>query len=965
MKHVIAAVAALSVLVAGRPAWAAENAVKYELKNKQLRVVFDKQGLSRIHDIALDRTVDFKGDRFVLKIDDTTVDSKTIGPHAVRKAGQVLTYRYTVGKLLIEAVYELRGDWRFVSKHLRVALPGKHRVRTATVFEAKLSTGVLSEYRNRGGRYGAFLRFGNTAPNPKNTEATFGMFAVIQNPYLKFELVDGNISLAYEPDMDWSKDYGPFESDRVCLGTYRLSGTKYPADMLPEWHYLPRPREYWKDKALVDINAALAMSECVRAFLTYRPTKSVRIHVDWCENAYQMDLSQPGLWAEYQRIIKRAAQVGCSHILYSPHDENLAPLRDSRDAWRWESLLWLGMGQKIRTGQWVAGKDPLPKVVRERLAFAKKHNVKLVPYVYPTLPFMQDPEWTAWVGKLKGSPKPGGYRGANTGIRSFQDWFVDQLVAFKKQTGVGGFAFDHWWINYKPEEVGTSTYSQWYGCRRILLELRRRCPDVLVDGRQQYHGFGPWTWLGGSYPHPLASDEQPQSFRSFADLHWSRGSADRQRYKAWWYRMQCFAPVEVMPGYMMHQTMRSDAKGTMRRDRYRARDMDYLGWKYSVISSIATAPINHVVNYLPARDETEYNTFSESDRRWLRDWLDWTDTNMAILRNLRPIIGQPMVGRCDGTAAIKDGRGFIFLFNPNYRRLDAEFTLDESIGLADTADKRFVLRQIYPDLGKGRLVGHPKEGCWRYGRKVTLPMTGASAIVLALEPLGKGLDKPLLSGCAGAAALEGGQLILTNVAGEPGTRSDISVMLPGKRKVASLSVNGRSVTFAQTGNVVTASLAFAGRSFTKCQQVGRYDANFSARTFTGSFTVPKRIFAQLEARRKAWPIPYNQAELAATWTAPHRLLMFVNIADPKDEMEVSMTIDGRAVDVKKAYSSVYRSNPRNTFVGFYADLSSLTGDTKHTVTVQLPELEPGRFQGLFFDNIEPEYTTALAPAKKE
>ncbi|MDP6545753.1 MAG: hypothetical protein QGH60_17355 [Phycisphaerae bacterium] len=954
MKHTIAAmVVAFSLLSAGCSAQAVEISGPRELENKQLRVVFDQQGLTQIHDKALGRTIAFKGDRFVLKIDDTTVDSKTIKLQSIRKAPQSVTYRYKSGKMLIDAVYELRGDWRFVSKHLRVSSPGKYRIKSATVFDAKLNTPVLSDYRNRGGSYGAFLRFG------KDAKATFGMFAVIQNPFLKFKLKEGAISLAYEPDMEWSRDYGSFESDRVCLGTYRLSGTVYPGEMLPEWRYLASPEAYETDKPLVDINGTLAMSDCVRAFMTYRPKKTVRIHVDWCENVYQMDLSQKGIWEEYQRIIKRAAEVGCDHILYSPHDENLAPLKESRDAWRWESLLWLGMGQKIRKGEWIAGKDPLPKVVRERLAFAKKHNIKLVPYVYPTLPFMQNPEWTAWVGKLKGSPKPGGYRGANTGIRSFQDWFVDQLAAFKKQTGVGGFAFDHWWIAYEQKEVGTSKYAQWYGCRRILLKLREKCPDALVDGRQQYQWFGPWTWLGGSYPHPLASDEQPQSFRSFPDLHWSRGSADRQRYMGWWYRMKCFAPVEVMPGYMMHQTMRSDAKGTMRRDRYRARDMDYLGWKYSVISSIATAPINHVINYLPARDETEYKSFAESDKRWLRDWLDWTDTNLATLRKLRPIIGQPMVGRCDGTAAIKDGRGFVFLFNPNYRQLDAEFTLDESIGLKGSADKRFVLRQLYPDLGKGRLVGS-----WRSGQKVKLAMTGASAIVLSLEPLGEKIEKPLLSSCAGEVALEGGKLKLTKVAGRPGTKSDISVILPGKAKISSLTVNGKTVAFARKGNTVTASIAFAGQKFAKCQQIGAYDANFKARTFKGSFSVPKRIFAQLQARGKAWPIPYNQAELEATWTAPHRLLMFVNIADPKDEMEVSMKIDGKAIDVKKAYSSVYRSNPKNTFLGFCADVSTLKPDVKHTVTVELPELKAGQFQGLFFDNIEPEYTTVIDRAER-
>ena len=266
------------------------------------------------------------------------------------------------------------------------------------------------------------------------------------------------------------------------------------------------------------------------------------------------------------------------------------------------------------------------------------------------------------------------------------------MVAFQKRTGIGGYSFDHWWIAYEPTKEGfkpTSKYAQWYGCRRILEELRRRIPDVVVDGRQQYQWFGPWTWLGGSYPHPTTNDEQPGSFENFPDLHFSRVSGDRQRWATWYYHMEQFTPWEVVPGYMTHQTPRSDPKGQCVRDRaFHVRDWDYLGWRYSVISSIGTAPFNHVVDYLPARDEAEFKHFRPEDQRWLRQWMDWTDEHRATLRNLRPIIGPPALGRVDGTAAIRDDRGFVFLFNPNYRTLDAQFTLDASIGL--TSGERFV-----------------------------------------------------------------------------------------------------------------------------------------------------------------------------------------------------------------------------------------------------------------------------------
>src|SRR5437868_11650353 len=117
---------------------------------------------------------------------------------------------------------------------------------------------------------------------------------------------------------------------------------------------------------------------------------------------------------------------------------------------------------------------------------------------------------------------------------------------------------------------------------------------------------------------------------------------------------------------------------------------------------------------IPARDEEEFRHFSEADKHWFRSWLDWTDANIEVLRNVRPILGQPMLGHVDGSAAFMGDHGFIFLFNPNYRPLSAEFKLDASIGLKE--GKRFLLRQLYPDAEKGKLLaGGTANGFWAYG----------------------------------------------------------------------------------------------------------------------------------------------------------------------------------------------------------------------------------------------------------
>jgi hypothetical protein len=90
---------------------------------------------------------------------------------------------------------------------------------------------------------------------------------------------------------------------------------------------------------------------------------------------------------------------------------------------------------------------------------------------------------------------------------------------------------------------------------------------------------------------------------------------------------------------------------------------------------------------------------------------------------------------------------------------------------------------------------------------------------------------------------------------------------------------------------------------------------------------------------------------------PQRLLLFVQIAEPDPGWEARLTIDGRTIELKKAYSAV-RVAPR-TFVGFYADLTSLEADKTHRFELELPQLKPGQLQGVYFENIESEYTSSI------
>ncbi|MHB0956697.1 MAG: hypothetical protein ACYC0X_09165 [Pirellulaceae bacterium] len=947
---------AIGALVAcGLSPYRACGQEQWTLANDRVSAEFNTSGLASLVEVGSQPILRFEGDSAHVAVDGEKLALPGLTLVGTQQAEHEITYTYQAGPRTVQVRYELKPGWHFIAKQIILTLAQGEtcHIQAVDVLRIAFQTPIVREHRASRPSGGVFLRLAEADTTPK-----CGIFLALQNPFLDWERREENVRMSYAADMKWSAEDGPFESDRVCIGVYSLTGQESPAHGLVEWKYVPEPARAFDQTPRLDQAEIDALTRCVEAFQLYRPERSVRVHVPWCENDYQIDVGTPEGRTEYKRIIDQVAAIGCHHMLFTPANREVSSLSENADAWGWENVLWLGLGQKIRTDQWDIERDPMPDSVQELLDYAQQKQVRFVAYVYPTLGWKQDPQWTAWC-----DGKTGGYVGVDTGVRGFQDWFVNRLADFHRRTGISGFSFDHWWIAYEAKDglEPTSKYAQWYGCRRILEELRRRIPDIVIDGRQQYQWFGPWTWLGGSYPHPTMNDEQPGSFENYPDLHFSRVSGDRQRWAAWWYRTEQFTPLDLVPGYMTHQTPRNDAQGQCVRDRpFFTRDWDLLGWRYSVLSSVGTAPLNHVLDYLPARDESEFAHFHREDQHWFRRWMDWTDQNRQLLRRLRPIIGPPAVGRIDGTAAVEGDRGVVFLFNPNYRAVEAVFSLDESIGLTDGDD--YVFRELYPR--EGRLLGKPSGGTWNRGDKVSLPIKGPQAMVLELVPAGS-LVLPALLNAEGKATLQGTSLALSDVKGEIGTTMELLVLLPEGGQVDNVVVNGRR--FRQTmvnDRTLSVPVTFAGERFEHCHQADRYDSHFTGPTVRAECTIPQRVFNQLEARRKSWPIPYTEEDLLATWRGSDRLLLYMQVAEPDDTWEVGLTIDGGNVEVKKAYSDVYPLGRERTFTGFYADVSQLKPGQRYQFEVALPsDLQPGQFQGLFFENVEAELTDDVSAAE--
>ncbi|UWZ84142.1 alpha-amylase family protein [Occallatibacter riparius] len=948
------------------------HAQETELRNTSTSARFGDRGLLSVADSASGSRIDLEQDAWSITLDGHKLRSQD-AQHVQRSTGEhEVTYDFDLSPYKVRAVYQLKPGWNFVSKQVRiVASPSpKFVVEQVVAWDVKVKAEIESDYvpsvytpqfgstieQSRkslpGKDYGEFLRFADQS----------GALLTVQNPFLEVHRNGASVDISYAPEMEWQSSWGEFSSDLACIGTYRLTGSRNARQMVTEWHPVlePAPND-GMDKAEV-----AAFTACVRASLIHPSPGPISVLVGWTLNDYQIDAGTPEGRAEYKRIIDTASELGIQTLLYAPGNSQVSERTQSVDTWSWEYVLWLGMGQQIRKNQWAPEKDPIPSSVAEMLEHAKQRHVGLLAYVYPSIPYEKDPSWivqggTGKDGKSFGDPHD---RYATLSSRALQDYLLEKLIAFKKRTGIAGYSFDYDFLNLP----GSSSYAQWYGWRRVIESLRREFPSIVIDGRQSYQLYGPWSWLAGSYPHPTGTDEQPESFKPYPDLHFDRVSADRTRFVNYWYRNYQFAPEEVIPGYATHQTERSRnvpaADGQKPHaetvySRFRPRDWDYLGYRYSFLSSIATAGWNNVVDMIPARDPEESKHFSAADKAWIRKWLDWTVQNKQYLLHAQTILEQPAMGHVDGTSAIIGDRGFLFVFNPNYKQLPADIVLDESIGL--TAGRTYVIKEIEPFAG--RMLGSPQRGVWTRGDHVHLTLDGTSATVFQITPANEAAQPlvfnaaALSSDHAAAATLNGTALAVRHVSGEPGTTQTFGILLPSDTRVSSLTLNGRTQRFTQNGRYIEVAVRFAGDRFGKAQEVSL--SREGNGELTGTFLVPRRIIEQLAARKRAWPIPWTKEDYESTWLAPERLLLFVQAADGKDTASVTATLDGQPISVQPAYTSSRVDAP--CFVGFYADLSSIPAGVRHTIKLHISGLEPAQLQGVFFDNVEPELTESIEP----
>jgi len=806
----------------------------------------------------------------------------------------------------------------------------------------------------------------------------------------------------YSPMMKQVPSLGEwFVADAGVLGVTKLVGYEMP-------------------ETGVDLGERDAFTACVENFLLdleSRKAGAVRLQVAWDSNDYQMDMAKEADRVEYKRLVTRNAQLGIKNVIFGPRNTDVASRWDHTDNWWWEEILWFQMGIGIRNGSWVPSKDDVPPSVQSMLDFFKEQKVDPIAYVYPTLAWQGDgqEEWL-YINPSRDT-NPLNMR-ATLASPKLQDYLIDTMVKFLDATGGKGFAWDY---GIQGDPTQTNMYAEVHGWRRVLKALRAAKPDMVMDHRQIAHHFGPWYNLAGSYSEPIAGDENPESYgATLASLSTDHILADNLRLTNYRYRLQLL-PNDRVPGFMFHQTERHFNNGTgedtpgkpgdkhdssgaalwrpdpmpdpktgnysgntysncvMAMD-WHTRDFDFLGYRYSVLSTVGTAGRNLVLGNIPARNLEEFEHFPQADITWMRKWFDFVDTHADAIKKTMPLLGYewPRLGHVDGTVATYENAGFIFLYNPSPNAADATVRLDASLGLTGAATDSWLFTEIYPREEGMNL------GVWQFEESVTVTVPGGSVRVLELAKWAAGAHAVAFNISYTSIALaDGAAVAITGASELTGSANDIVVRLPTGSKATTLTVNGKAIAaktakcaFADTDTCLSATVTFTGSASLRYNAIAAPAPTKPSSTYATHITATKEMFAQLEERQNTYNISWTEEDEDASWLIPSRLLLYLYVARPTPSLrEPVVTIQGKSQKVYKQYNSrgnhaivpagggAVSGNTARTFLGWYVDLSELQPDASHGIVVTLPwtkdQQEAHPFSGIYWHNIEDGFSTEV------
>jgi PAN domain len=134
-----------------------------------------------------------------------------------------------------------------------------------------------------------------------------------------------------------------------------------------------------------------------------------------------------------------------------------------------------------------------------------------------------------------------------------------------------------------------------------------------------------------------------------------------------------------------------------------------------------------------------------------------------------------------------------------------------------------------------------------------------------------------------------------------------------------------------------------------------YNPSFTGGVLNGTIFIPHQVIAQLSARKSTYNLNWTADDLAVSWLAPERLLLHIDpgFAIPSTT-SIPALIENQPVQVTPSWNCRY-DKAEFCFSGWFIDISALSSDVNHSLSITLPTVTAGSFQGVYYDNVDTIY----------
>ena len=776
-----------------------------------------------------------------------------------------------------------------------------------------------------------------------------GLFTGIENPFFEQEVQGPTLSLSYEPSLilDAGESY---QSEAQFIGAFQRTG-KTVAD-----HYLPTLDRARPDMVRfrnpsghipLDWNEVQSMRQFVYDYLSPRLDRFVfLLYMYWypIEQLWSLPedtkVGQALVEAKYDQVVNNFSEIGGDLIIFNPLSKYSRPEGRSNACWN------------------VA---PDYSTASRILALARQKELEYGFYMgvaaqgdqgnAAALPFAPDePSW-------KKIDLAGGTSGENCmACRSYADWwYVVQrntiakfnlgLWSWDPGPGNGSFCYsaDHGHI------PGKGTYKGWREATRLTGRLKSEFPNTILMafyGRKEY---GLWGLKNFDIHESYWEQTILYGATKHADLHDDRINADGARYQSWWNENFRFLPTG-MNHALVHRI------GENSYDSRLPKAWDHLGWRYSLMSAIASSG-NAIACILPEElsDVPEFKMFYAK-------WLGWARKNIEYVRYNVTFGDQVRPGGVDIHARIKGDHGFIFLCNPGPRPARTEFSLDRTIGLRQ--EGRYILKELYPAENRFYFDQTHHRGVYGMGDSVSFTVPAYEICLLELSRFEQG-TMPLVFGVGGEIRRNGDSVMVEAVKSQPGETAEVILLSGAAPSNPAVAINGKRVLLEERGGYWGSTIQFAGATLPRALDDWRtpYGEKFDFPFHQGAddLTLQTSVFLHGSIREiLSHAVPPNLADFDGlleswretlphtfTWARPDRLWWAVPFTDADDVREVTARCNGKELALQWFAP---RDRPNGSRVIAYVDITeAVSFGASNKIEIRLKGLGANQFLGPFLD----------------